>query len=234
MMIPILRRCQRYLQAGFLAALGSGASLQTLHGQSAPEIDHHQHLFGPATTAMGSGVAQVTADDLIHLLDQTGIRRAAVLSIAYQFANPNRSAVADEYLQVRAENEWTSAQVARFSDRLVGFCGVNPLRDYALMEIAHCANDEHLRAGLKLHFGNSDVDLANPEHVSRMRVVFGAANANRMAIVVHMRSSVTKQRPYGAAQAHVFIEQVLPAAPDVPVQIAHLAGAGGYDDPLVD
>ena len=24
------------------------------------------------------------------------------------------------------------------------------------------------------------------------------------------------------------------AAPDVPIQIAHLAGAGGYDDPLVD
>ena len=26
----------------------------------------------------------------------------------------------------------------------------------------------------------------------------------------------------------------MPAAPDVPIQIAHLAGAGGYDDPLVD
>jgi len=26
----------------------------------------------------------------------------------------------------------------------------------------------------------------------------------------------------------------VPAAPDVPVQIAHLAGAGGFDDPMVD
>jgi predicted TIM-barrel fold metal-dependent hydrolase len=30
------------------------------------------------------------------------------------------------------------------------------------------------------------------------------------------------------------LTEVLPSAPDVPVQIAHLAGAGGYDDPLVD
>jgi predicted TIM-barrel fold metal-dependent hydrolase len=42
------------------------------------------------------------------------------------------------------------------------------------------------------------------------------------------------RRPYGAKQARVFLKEVLAAAPDVPVQIAHLAGAGGYDDPAVD
>ena len=52
--------------------------------------------------------------------------------------------------------------------------------------------------------------------------------------MVHLRSSITKNRPYGAAQAQIFLEQVLPAAPDVPVQIAHLAGAGTYDEPAVD
>jgi predicted TIM-barrel fold metal-dependent hydrolase len=55
-----------------------------------------------------------------------------------------------------------------------------------------------------------------------------------MAIVVHMRSSVTRNRPYGASQARVFLTELLPAAPRVPVQIAHLAGAGGYDDPAID
>src|SRR5206468_5080339 len=28
--------------------------------------------------------------------------------------------------------------------------------------------------------------------------------------------------------------ELVPAAPDVPIQIAHLAGSGGYSDPLVD
>jgi predicted TIM-barrel fold metal-dependent hydrolase len=87
---------------------------------------------------------------------------------------------------------------------------------------------------LKLHFGNSDVDLQNSDHLERVRRVFAAANGHRMAIVVHMRSSVTRNRPYGAPSANAFLTELLPAVPDVPVQIAHLAGAGSYDDPRVD
>jgi hypothetical protein len=49
-----------------------------------------------------------------------------------------------------------------------------------------------------------------------------------------MRPSVNRARPYGAREAKVFLDKVLPAAPDVPIQIAHLAGAGGFDDPSVD
>jgi uncharacterized protein len=55
-----------------------------------------------------------------------------------------------------------------------------------------------------------------------------------MAIVVHMRSSVTRERPYGAKEARVFLRELLAAAPRVPVQIAHLSGADGYDDPSTD
>jgi predicted TIM-barrel fold metal-dependent hydrolase len=55
-----------------------------------------------------------------------------------------------------------------------------------------------------------------------------------MAIVVHMRPSVTRRREYGANQVRAFLNKVLPSAPDVPIQIAHIAGAGGYDDPSVD
>lgn len=60
---------------------------------------------------------------------------------------------------MKAENDWTSQQVAQYPDRLRGFCGVNPIRVYALDEIARCARDPQLRAGLKLHFGNSDVNV---------------------------------------------------------------------------
>jgi predicted TIM-barrel fold metal-dependent hydrolase len=206
----------------------------SLHGQPGPLVDYHQHLFSPAATKLVPGVDPITASDLIALLDSAGIRRALVLSVAYQFANPNRPAIKNEYAQVKAENDWTSRQVAGFPDRLRGFCGVNPLKDYALQEIARCAKDPQLHFGLKLHFGNSDVDLENPQHVKRLRRVFRTANDHRMTIVIHMRSSVTRQRRYGANVARVFLNDLLPAAPDVPVQIAHLAGAGGYDDPLVD
>ena len=175
----------------------------------------------------------INADDLIALLDAAGIRRAVVLSVAYILGDPKGTA-ADEYEKVKAENEWTSAQVARFPERLVGFCSINPLKHYAEAELARCAKDPQLRRGLKLHFANSRVDYHNPEHIGRLRALFAAANGYRMAIVAHMRTSISAKIPYGADEARIFLNEIAPAAPDVPIQIAHLAGAGGYEDPLVD
>jgi uncharacterized protein len=198
-----------------------------------PAVDHHQHLFSTVLGPVTKGLP-ITAADLVAQLDEAGIRRAAVFSVAYGFGNPNRPAVEHEYDKVKAENDRVAREVARYPDRLRGFCGVNPLKDYAVAELARCAQMPSMRYGLKLHFGNSDVMLDNPVHVAKLREVFRAANAAGMAIVVHMRSSVTRQRPYGAAQARAFLDDVLPSAPDVTVQVAHMAGAGGYADPAVD
>jgi predicted TIM-barrel fold metal-dependent hydrolase len=167
------------------------------------------------------------------MLDAAGIRRALVLSMAYTIGSPNRI-VENEYEKVKAENDWTSQQVARVPDRLRGFCSFNPLRDYALQEVGRCAKDAQLRHGLKLHFANSVVDYHNPQHIERLRQVFRAANESRMPIVVHMRSSLSRRLPYGRDEARIFLTDILPAAPDVPIQVAHLGGAGGYADPLVD
>jgi uncharacterized protein len=230
---PVRRASEFYMRLPLiccvLAVLGPGSR------QDPPTlIDHHQHFFSKAVTAFAPGLPIVTADDLIPLLDSAAIRRAVVFSQGYQFGNPNRPPVDDEYAKVRAENDWTSQQIARYPERLRGFCGLNPLKDYAVDEVTRCANDPHLKYGVKMHFGNSDVDVLNAEHVERLRRVFRTANDHRMAIIVHLRTSVTRKRPYGARHARAFMNEVASAAPDVPIQIAHLAGAGGYDDPLVD
>lgn len=206
---------------------------QSRRDAPSPRADHHQHLFSPET-ALLSRVEPLDAADLISYLDAAGIRRAPVLSVAYQFGNPNRPAVENEYARVRAENDWVSQQVGRFPERLRGFCGVNPLKEYALAELDRCAADPYLRTGLKLHFGNSDLDLDNAAHVQQLRRIFRAANDHHMAIVVHLRPSVTRQRPFGAKQARVFLNEVIAVAPDVPLQIAHLSGGGTYDEASTD
>jgi predicted TIM-barrel fold metal-dependent hydrolase len=62
--------------------------------------------------------------------------------------------------------------------------------------------------------------------------VFAAADRAGMAILVHMRASIRNKRPYGATEAQAFLDKVLPAAPHVTVQVAHLAGTGpGFEDP---
>jgi uncharacterized protein len=200
----------------------------TVPGQAL--IDHHQHLLMPNDKSPQGFVAS----DLVKLLDEAHISRALVLSMAYRYGNPNQPPVADEYIHVKAENDWVSQQVAPYPSRLRAFCGVDPLKDYALAEIARCAKDPNLHYGLKMHFGNSDVDLDNPEHVEKLRKVFQAAASHHMAITIHMHSSVTRHRPYGAKQAQTFLDQVLPAADGTYVQIAHFAGSGGYDDPGTD
>jgi predicted TIM-barrel fold metal-dependent hydrolase len=214
-----------------IVALGMLAPLNSL----AEIIDYHQHLYSPEAGARSSpGPKGIDADNLVVQLDAAGISRAVVLSVAYSFSNPNKPAVPNEYAHVMRENDWTSAQVAKYPHRLLGFCSVSPIRPYALKEIARCAKDPNLRTGLKLHFGNADVNVDNPDHLARVRRVFRAANEHHMAIVVHMHANIDHQRPYGAKEARIFLEQILPEAPDVVIQIAHLAGGGGYDDQATD
>jgi predicted TIM-barrel fold metal-dependent hydrolase len=206
--------------------------------QIAPIVDHHQHLFSPAIAAMlsteSAGLQPIMAPDVVALLDSAGIHRALVLSVAYMYGSPART-VEDEYNKVQAENDWTGAQAAHYPDRLRAFGSFNPLKEYALDELARCASNPKLRHGIKLHFGNSDVQLNNPAHVEQLRRVFRAANEHRIVMVVHLRASISRNRPYDAAQARVVLEQLLPLVPDISVQIAHLAGSGpGYDDPSAD
>ena len=222
------------MRSGLLAAIVMIGASTPAYGQ-APVADHHQHLFSPALAALispappAAPTTPITAAELISLLDAAGIRRAAVLSTAYIFEQPTRK-VENAYEKVRADNDWTSQQVAQYPDRLVGFCGLNPLRDYALDELARCAKDPNLRRGLKLHFGNSGVDYTDRHHVERLRQVFRAANGYGMAIVVHMRASFGQKLPYGRDAALIMLSELVPAAPDVPIQIAHLAGGGGPAD----
>ena len=51
-----------------------------------------------------------------------------------------------------------------------------------------------------------------------------------MAIVAHVRASVTAKLPWRREEALIFQNELLPAAPDLVVQIAHLAGAGSPQD----
>ncbi|HEX8354382.1 MAG TPA: amidohydrolase family protein [Pyrinomonadaceae bacterium] len=166
----------------------------------------------------------VTADRLVEELDAAGIKRAAVLSVAYWFGNPRRKVEGDEYTKVRAENDWFAEQVARYPDRLVGFCSFNPLKDYAMEELNRCAKNPNFK-GLKLHVGNSRLDVLDPVQVEKLRAVFRAANERRFPVLIHLWTSGN----YGRAHAEAFLNRVLPAAPDIPVQIAHMAATGpGY------
>ncbi len=168
----------------------------------------------------------VLADQLVEELDDAGIQRGVVLSTAYWYGAPRHAfSDAEAEAKTRADNDWTVAQVARHPDRLVAFCGVSALANYAAAEIARCAKLPHVK-GIKTHLANAGVDLRNPEHIAKVRRLFQAANANGLAIVVHART----RGQFLPEHARIILDQIIPAAPDVAIQIAHMGSAGSEPD----
>ncbi len=204
--------------------LAACASKEPASKASAPLVDYHQHLVSPAFAP----IVKLPARDgaaLVSELDAAGIGQAVVLSVGYSFAD-ERKGLADPDRLTREENDWTSAEVAKHASRLVGFCSANPLRLAALAELERCLGLPGM-AGIKLHLGNSGISLRDPAHLAVVQGVFGLAQRRGAAVLVHMRARGGSD--YGAEDARIFLDKVLPVAPGIEIIVAHLGGSGpGY------
>ncbi|WP_165912266.1 amidohydrolase family protein [Novosphingobium sp. PhB165] len=204
-------------------------------------IDHHLHVHAPEivkflphmcnSPQMPEGcspefVKANTVEDLLAQLDAAHIRGGSLLSTAYLAETAFADPVDPDHASIlHAGNAFTEAAARAHPDRLMAFISVNPITPTALPELARWKGDPFV-TGVKLHLTNSGVDLRNPDHVRKLAEVFRAAAANHFAIVIHMRSERTD---YGAQDVQTFLRDVLPAAGNTTVQIAHAAGWGGID-----
>ena len=209
-----------------LSACATAAPVPTSDVPPVPLVDYHQHLVSPAFEPIVKMPARDGAA-LLRELDAAGIRRAVVLSVGYSFGD-ERKALPDPDGLTRAENDWTSQQVAASGGRLIGFCSANPLREAALAELERCLDLPGM-VGIKQHFGNAGVSLRNPAHLARMQQVFALAQRQRAPVLVHMRARGGAN--FGAEDARLLLERLVPYAPDVEIVIGHFGGSGpGYDD----
>ena len=204
-------------------------------------VDHHVHLNSPAIQAflpefcesmrrLGKCDPALTtphsAEDLLAAMARAGIRRALVLSNGYLAESPMMETQrANAVDLMRAANDWTVELARRYPRQLSAFIAVDPIRPTALPEIARWRGNLAV-AGIKLHLTASGVDLRRDGDVVALAAVFRAAAEARLAIVIHVR---TQQMDYGVPDIRRFVEDVLPAAGDTPVQIAHAGGWGGID-----
>jgi len=203
-----------------------------------PYADFHTHLLGPYALPLENPrrhTQPVSAERLIADLDAAGIRHALVLSEAFWIGGPGAGTVSrqvpapDPATAVRLENDWTAAQVARYPARLVMACGIKPLDVWAIPELQRCAKMPGVRA-MKINIGENgdNLDLHDTAHVGGLRRFFAAANALRMPIVVHLGS----RGGFGRAEVRIFLREIVAAAPDIPVQVAHLSSAFQHPDAL--
>lgn len=204
-------------------------------------VDHHMHVHSPAILAFLPGycgsvgrigkcdpafTAPLTPDDLLSAMDKAGIRRGLLMSTAYLAESPMMVPERPDHAAIlRAANDWTVALALAHPDRFTTFIGIDPITPTALPEIARWKGRPGV-GGIKLHLTNSGVDLRDAGQRRMLADVFRADAAAHLPIMIHMRTRATD---YGAADVRAFIADVLPAAGNDPVQIAHASGWGGID-----
>jgi predicted TIM-barrel fold metal-dependent hydrolase len=219
-----MNTCPGLAAVALLAACSTAPAAGPLPARAAPLVDYHQHLVSPAFEP----IVKLPARDgaaLIRELDSAGIERAVVLSVGYSFAD-ERKALTDPDRLTREENDWTSSEVARNPRRLIGFCSANPLRPVALQELERCLGLPGM-IGIKLHFGNAGISLRDAAHLARMQQVYALAQRRRAPVLVHMRARGGTS--YGAEDAHIFLDKIVPLAPDIEIIVAHFgASSPGY------
>lgn len=210
-----------------------------------PLVDYHLHIQSKALSEvlqrtgardpkLFAGMSPALLNprsgaDALRVLNKAGIRYGVLLSCAYMFTSPffDLHNINKERL-TREENVFNVAQAAQSKGRLVAFISVNPLSPWATSEIAYWKRAGGA-SGLKLHLANSGFDFAHPADIQALKQVFSEAAKDNFPIIIHLRN-----RPdFGAAQVNTFVNEILPSAGSVPVQIAHGGGWGGLDDQTI-
>ncbi len=199
-------------------------------------MDHHVHIQSKAAAEHMDVLLRLfrmkdsarvseptTAETVLSILDSSSIRQAAVLSSGYMFGIPDLE-VENELEKVRAENEYVATQ-ANQSERLFGFCSVNPAKPYALEEVERCFDSLKVD-GLKLHLANSKIDFFNEEHMQRLQKIFDLCVKYDKPVLMHMRN---RNPEYGAVDVKEVLENLLIPRKDLRIVIAHAAGWGGFD-----
>jgi predicted TIM-barrel fold metal-dependent hydrolase len=187
--------------------------------------DHHMHLASPELCGLaGECLASnnppaVFAADAVRALDDAHVSKGVILSCAYLFGLRSLHLKSgDLAAMTRRENEFTAAQVAQYPARLVGFLSVDPLADSAIDEVRHWRGSQQL-IGLKLHFTASAVDVRNARQRAQVAKVIRVAAAAGLPMVIHLGGG-----KFNAADAELFIRDILPSAGSSWVQIAHAGG----------
>ena len=211
--------------SGPIGAYAAESDAPTLIAAGAA-IDVHMHIASQALTDMftGGGVPAAGADNLIARLDEANVQRGIVLSAAY--FGKTVGLTDDTY--VIPENNYVAAEVAKYPDRLIGFCGINPLFSSAISEIDRCLDLPGM-VGIKLHLEASGVDLTNDEDVAALWAVFDNIQERDAPVMMHVAD------PGGlplTGVAFANLAAILSSHPTV--RVAHAHCAGNTDDDAIE
>ncbi len=131
-----------------------------------PAIDAHTHM-GRRLGPLGHGVASFLGAELVKDLDEVGLDRA----VAFPLGAP--------YTDYSESNRIIAEEVAKYPDRIIGFCRINPNFGPAATEAAldHCLGTLKL-SGIKLH---PEIEFFDPNDETLMEPVYAPARPTTAA-----------------------------------------------------
>src|SRR5262245_4032899 len=133
-------------------------------------IDSHTHM-GRRSTPLGHGIASFLGEDLVRDMDELGLDKA----VAFPLGAP--------YTDYSESNATIAAEVAKFPQRIIGFCRINPNvgPQATAKALDHCLGTLKL-SGIKLH---PEIEFFDPNEEELMEPVYEAARRYHVPILFH-------------------------------------------------
>lgn len=179
-------------------------------------LDAHTTVASPILQAIisGQGGNTATAADLIAQMDSANVEKAVVVSRAYD------ASVVTSDNDVIAENNYVSDEVSRFPERLVGFCGVNPLRLSAPGEVDRCL-DRPGMIGIFIHLPASQVNMTDPQNITAINRTFDRIQDRNAPVLLYAGTRLGLPL---SSDGFANLVNILANHPGVRVAHAHCAG----------
>ena len=155
-------------------------------------VDFHTHIFPPsfrqrrdellgqdatfASIFTNPRARMATAEELVEAMDEAGVDVSVIMGIGWTDREVGREA-----------NDYIIESIHRFSDRLVGFCSVNPAwGDDAIEEVERCVSRGVSGIG-ELHADTQGFDITSKE---AMAPLMQAAALKSLVVLVHTSEPV--------------------------------------------
>ncbi len=189
-------------------------------------IDFHTHVFSPqikknrnkyidsdpcfAILYSKKDSRLITADELIASMDESGIDISVILNIGW---------ITHE-LCVET-NDYILESMARFPDRLIGFCSVQPQSyEAAIDEIERCAK-EGIRGVGEIR---PDMQLFDPRDEEVMKPFINAVMKHKLMLLSHASEPIGRSYPGKGVLTPEVLYPFISNYPDLIIILAHWGG----------
>ena len=200
-------------------------------------VDYHVHIFSPellenleqqgySFKRSGFKVIKERQDysNLSEISTDNGQSKMLLISVGYAYKNLNGTLPEREF--VKKENDLLSTMVNADRERLLGFYGIDPLKDFAIEEIKRC--DEKLKLdGIKLHLQANNLDLKDTTQLNKLKEVIQLADERNIPLLIHNNA---RDNTFGKEYFSIFKKEILDKCEPLTIIFAHCGSGGGMDE----